>query len=237
LAAEQLLQVNGLEGGYGRKRVLFGVSMSARPGEVIGIVGHNGAGKTTLLKTIFGMLPVHGGTVVYEGDDICGQGCRKIVRRGVAFIPSEEFVFADLSVIDNLHLAAPPELAAGPWRERLDGIYELFPILRDRTGQLAGTLSGGQQRMLSLAMSIQREPRLLLLDEPSLGLAPALAERLFEHVRALADESGQAVLLVEQNLRRAFAICDRVYVMRAGQIVGEAAAEELRARDSYWDLF
>ncbi|HEY2717868.1 MAG TPA: ABC transporter ATP-binding protein [Solirubrobacterales bacterium] len=233
----ELLEIEGLEGGYGRKRVLYGVSMRAEPGEVVGIVGHNGAGKTTLLKTIFGMLPSHGGSVMYEGVDLCGQGCRKIVRRGVAFIPSEEFVFADLTVIDNLHLAAPPELGAKEWRERLEEIYELFPILSERNDQLAGTLSGGQQRMLSLAMAMQRDPRLLLLDEPSLGLAPALAERLFEHVRTLADQSGQAVLLVEQNLRRAFAICDRVYVMRAGQVIGESAAEELRARDSYWDLF
>jgi branched-chain amino acid transport system ATP-binding protein len=235
--APDLLEVDGLEGGYGRKRVLFGVSISAQPGEIVTIVGHNGAGKTTLLKTIFGMLPSHGGRVMYDGSDLCGQGCQAIVRRGVSFIPSEEFVFADLSVIDNLRLGAPPKISREEWNSRLEKVFALFPILPERLGQQAGTMSGGQQRMLSMAMALERDPSLLLLDEPSLGLAPALAEKLFENLREVADQSSQAVILVEQNLRRAFAISDRVYVMRAGRIIQEAKAEEFRERDSYWDLF
>jgi branched-chain amino acid transport system ATP-binding protein len=235
--AADLLAVEGLQGGYGRKRVLFDATLAANPGDVVAIVGHNGAGKTTLLKTIFGMLPSHGGRVLFDGVDVCGESCRRIVRRGISFIPSEQFVFADLSVIDNFRIAAPRELGRDGFRTRLERVYELFPVLTDRGGQRAGTLSGGQQRMLSTGMAMIREPRLLLLDEPSLGLAPALVEKLFESVRRLADEAGQAVVLVEQNLKRAFAISDRVYVMRAGRVIAEHRAEQLRGRDHYWDLF
>jgi branched-chain amino acid transport system ATP-binding protein len=232
-----LLSVERLDGGYGRKQVLFDATLRAGGGEVVAIVGHNGAGKTTLLNTVFGALPAHGGRVVYDGADVCGDGARRNVRRGMALIPAERFVFETLSVLDNLRLGAPADLDGAAWDARLESVHELFPVLGERHDAPAGTLSGGQQRMLSLGMALLRAPRLLLLDEPSLGLAPALCGRLFAAIRSLADERGQAIVLVEQNLPRAFAISDRVYVMRAGRIIMDAPAAELRGREHYWDLF
>jgi branched-chain amino acid transport system ATP-binding protein len=235
--APDLLHVDALEGGYGRKRVIYDATLRANPGEIVAIIGHNGAGKTTLLRTVFGMLDAHGGRVLYEGVDICGDACRRNVTRGISMIPAERFVFADLTVLENLKLGAPADVGRDAWRQRLEQVHALFPILAERAAAPGATLSGGQQRMLSLGMAMMREPRLLLLDEPSLGLAPALVAKLFEAVRRLADEQGQAVILVEQNLPRAFAIADRVYVMRAGRTVLEASAAELRKRESYWELF
>jgi branched-chain amino acid transport system ATP-binding protein len=235
--AADLITVEGLNGGYGNKRVVFDAAVHASPGEVVAVVGHNGAGKTTLLKTIFGMLPAQGGRVIYDGVDISGESCRRNVRRGMALIPAERHVFETLSVLDNLRLGAPASLAREEWHTRLARVYEIFPVLAERGAALAGTLSGGQRRMLSLGMAMMRLPRLLLLDEPSLGLAPALVTRLFETVRSLATELGQAILLVEQNLPQAFAISDRVYVMRGGRVVLDVPAAELRDRHHYWDLF
>ncbi|MEZ5218637.1 MAG: ABC transporter ATP-binding protein [Ilumatobacteraceae bacterium] len=231
-----LLDVRGLSCGYGRKQVVFGVDLSVRRGEIVSLFGHNGAGKTTVIKNVLGAYKPTAGVVTYDGQDITGTAARANVRRGMALIPSERFVFGDLTVYDNLLLGAA-NLDDEAQRDRLLGqVYELFPILEERSKQLAGTMSGGQQRMVSLRLALMTSPRLLLLDEPSLGLAPAIVQQIFSAVRALADE-GLSVLLLEQNVGQALRISDRAYVMRSGRMILEEDAETMKQRESYWDLF
>ena len=232
-----LLRIENLRAGYGRKGVVFDVSIHVGAGEVVTLLGHNGSGKTTTIKTVLGLFPAQGGRVYYEGRDVTGAGFRSNVHAGMAMIPSERFVFPDLSVIDNLLLGGANERDATRRKERLERVYELFPILRERREQVAGTMSGGQQRMLSLGLLLMAGPKLLMLDEPSLGLAPAIVQQIFDRVRELATDEGMAVLLLEQNVGQALRITDRVYVMRSGRIILEETAEQMRQRPSYWDLF
>lgn len=234
---EALLDVRGLQAGYGRKHVVFDVDMTVRRGEIVTVLGHNGAGKTTTLRTIFGMLPALGGSMTYASHDLTRSSCRRNVKLGMSFIPSERFVFGDLSVLDNLRLGAMHERDGEQREARRLRVYETFPILQERTAQLAGTMSGGQQRMLSLGLALMGGPRLLLLDEPSLGLAPALVIDIFDRIRRLADEEGLSVLLLEQNVGQALRIADRAYVMRSGRVILEETSEQMRKRDNYWDLF
>jgi branched-chain amino acid transport system ATP-binding protein len=234
---EDILVLSGLQAGYGRKHVVFDVDLHLRAGEIVTIIGHNGAGKTTTLKTIFGMLPALGGTVSYRGDDVTHSSCRRNVLRGMSYIPAERFVFSDLSVLDNLRLGAMHEKSSEARESRMNRVYAMFPLLQERATQRAGTMSGGQQRMLSLGLAMMSDPKLLLLDEPSLGLAPALVAEIFAGVRRLADEEGLTVLLLEQNVGQALRIVDRAYVMRAGRIILEETADQMRRRPDYWDLF
>lgn len=231
------LVLEGLQAGYGRKQVVFDVSLNVNDGEIVTILGHNGAGKTTTLKTVFGMLPAQGGRVVYHGSDITRATCRHNVRNGISLIPSERFVFADLTVLDNLRLGGLNYRSDEPAEERLDRVYEMFPILKERSTQLAGTMSGGQQRMLSLGVALMSGPRMLLLDEPSLGLAPSLVAHIFASIRSLATDHNLSVLLLEQNVGQALRISDRVYVMRSGRIILEETAEQMSQREQFWDLF
>jgi branched-chain amino acid transport system ATP-binding protein len=237
VAGTEVLAVDGLYAGYGRKQVVYDVSLHVAGGEVVTLLGHNGSGKTTTIKTILGLFPAQGGRVSYQGRDVTKAGFRSNVRAGMALIPSERFVFPDLTVIDNLLLGGANERDTAMRKERLDRVHELFPILAERAGQQAGTLSGGQQRMLSLGLLLMAGPKLLMLDEPSLGLAPAVVQQIFDRVRTLATEEGLAVLLLEQNVGQAIRITDRAYVMRSGRVILEETAEQMRARDSYWDLF
>lgn len=236
-AANPLLDVRGLRAGYGRKEVVFGVDLRVGVGEIVTILGHNGAGKTTTLKAIFGMLSPHGGQVLYRDKDVTKASCRHNVLEGMSLIPSERFVFPDLTVLDNLRLGGLHEKSPETCSERLERIYQMFPILSDRSKQRAGTMSGGEQRMLSLGVAIMANPRLLLLDEPSLGLAPSLVQVIFDAIRSLADNQDVSVLLLEQNVGQALRITDRVYVMRSGRIILEETAEQMRSRHQYWDLF
>jgi branched-chain amino acid transport system ATP-binding protein len=235
--ASALLEVAGLSAGYGPKQIVFGVGLTVGPGEIVGLLGHNGAGKTTTVKTVLGLLPALAGTVRFGGAEVTGASARANVRSGMGMIPSERFVFPDLSVRDNLRLGALNARRGADSGKRLALVRELFPLLAEREGQRAGQLSGGQQRMVSLGMALMAEPRLLMLDEPSLGLAPSVVRQIFDAVRALADTEGLAVLLLEQNVGQALRICDRVYVMRSGRMLLEEPAAEMRARESYWDLF
>lgn len=232
-----VLSLDNLSTGYGRKQVVFDVSMHVGEGEIVGVLGHNGSGKSTTIKTVLGVLPALGGRVTYLGQDVTRRGSRLNVRHGMALIPSERFVFQDLSVLDNLLLGAANDHDPSRRGARLELVYDLFPILRERSTQAAGTMSGGQQRMVSLGIALMAHPKLLMLDEPSLGLAPSVVQQIFDVVRRLADTEGLSVLLLEQNVGQALRIVDRVYVMRSGRVLLEETVEQMKARESYWDLF
>ena len=234
---EPALELEGVYAGYGRKTVVFDTNLHVMPGEIVGIFGHNGSGKSTTIRSILGTNPAQRGTIRYFGDDVTRRSARANVRAGMALIPSERFVFGDLTVRDNLLLGGANQKEASRREERLEEVYGLFPILREREGQLAGTMSGGQQRMVSLGLALMTGPRLLMLDEPSLGLAPTIVQQIFAEVRKLADTEGLSVVLLEQNVGAALRIVDRVYVMRSGRVILEETVEQMRQRESYWDLF
>jgi branched-chain amino acid transport system ATP-binding protein len=234
--ATPLLRVTGLCAGYGPKQVVHGIDLEVEAGEIVTLMGHNGAGKTTTIRTVLGSLPAKAGAVRLAGQDVTHAGVRHVVRAGVALIPSERFVFPDLTVHDNLQLGAANAPGSNT-AERLAEVQELFPILAERAKQQAGAMSGGQQRMVSLGIALMARPRLLLLDEPSLGLAPSVVETIFGRLRDLADRERLGILLLEQNVKQALLVADRCYVMRSGEIILEESAAALRMRHDYWDLF
>ena len=221
-----MLAVEELVTDYGAVRAVNSVSLSVSGGSVIAVLGANGAGKTSLLRTITGLVRPTSGKVTFEGDDITGMPVEDIVRRGVAHVPEGRGVIAELTVLENLRLG-------GLWRGReaapLGEIYELFPRLQERRGQPASTLSGGERQMLSIGRALMARPRALLLDEPSLGLAPRLVAQIMELVRRVADGLGLAVLLVEQNARSALSIADRGVVLNLGSVVADREATQLAA--------
>ncbi len=232
-----VLTVEGLVTGYARKQVTFEVSLRVEAGEIVALMGHNGAGKTTTLKAIAGLLPVWSGRILLDGAAIAHASSAVRVRRGLGLVPQERFVFADLTVAENLELGAFSVADAGVMAAQRDKVFTLLPVLAERRRQLAGTLSGGEQRMLGLGMALIRQPRLLLLDEPSLGLAPLLVERIMDTVLEITRRENLTVLLVEQNVRHALAIAGRVYVMRTGRLILEETGAAMAARGQWWDLF
>lgn len=236
-SATPLLQAIDVSAAYFRKQVLFDVSIDVGPGEIVAVLGHNGAGKTTLLKTLSGFVPLVGGQVRFSGQDRTNEAYWRKVRDGVTFTPAEAPVFRPLSVHDNLELGGFTVADAKLRASRMQAVYDLFPILGEREKQLAGTLSGGQQRMLSLGMAIMTAPKLMLLDEPSLGLAPAVVQSIFTQIHRFAKEDGLSVLLVEQNVKAALRIADRAYFMRAGSVILEEDSATALARGHWWDLF
>jgi branched-chain amino acid transport system ATP-binding protein len=236
-ARANVVRASGLCAGYGRKQVVFDVDLKLDEGEIVAIVGHNGAGKTTTLATIFGMIPAFGGTIEYLGQDVSHAKPRQNVQRGMSLIPAERFVFPDLTVRENLLLGAVHEKSSDVRNKRLERVKKLFPILDERSEQKAGTMSGGQQRMVSLGLALMSGPKLLMLDEPSLGLAPAVVIELFNAIRRIATEEGLSVLLLEQNIGQTLRIADRFYVMRSGRMILEETAAQMAARKDYWDLF
>jgi branched-chain amino acid transport system ATP-binding protein len=237
LATDTLLRVTGLTAGYGPKQVLHGVDLEVAAGEIIALMGHNGAGKTTTIRAVLGSVRARSGIIEVAGRDVTKESVRRVVGAGVAMIPSERFVFPDMTIHDNLLLGGANAPRGSHSSERLKVVEELFPILAERSRQPAGQLSGGQQRMVSLGIALMARPRLLLLDEPSLGLAPSVVETIFARLRELADREALGVLLLEQNVKQALQIADRAYVMRAGKMILEDTAERLRLRPDYWDLF
>ncbi len=232
-----LLEVRDLVTGYGRKQVTFDVSLRVDLGEIVALMGHNGAGKTTTLKAIAGLLSAWSGQIVLDGEPIGHISSAVRVRRGLSLVPQERFVFADLTVAENLELGGFSVVDSKAVARQRDKVFALLPILAERRKQLAGTLSGGEQRMLSLGMALMRQPRLLLLDEPSLGLAPLLVERIMQTVQEITRRDNLTVLLVEQNVRHALAIAGRVYVMRTGRVFLEETGAAMAARGQWWDLF
>jgi branched-chain amino acid transport system ATP-binding protein len=224
-----MLKIRNLESGYGKLRVLKGISLHVSPGEIVIIIGANGAGKTTLLKTVSGILKARAGTVHFRDRSIGSAGMEEIVGRGCVLVPEGRQLFSTLSIKDNLTLGAYLIARTGKRREvkqRLDEIYELFPVLHERQDQLAGTLSGGEQQMVAIGRALMTGPRLIMMDEPSMGLAPLIVEKIFATIAAL-PKLGKTVLLVEQNARASLDIADRGYVLETGQIVLSGTSQEL----------
>lgn len=224
-----MLTLTSVEASYGPVKALRGVSLHVDRGEIVTLIGANGAGKSTTLHTISGLLHAGAGTILFDGQDITRAGPMQIVRAGLCQVPEGRQVFASLTVADNLLLGAWTRWTRGERREVLRDMqeqFERFPILGERRRQPAGSLSGGEQQMLALARGLMARPRLLMLDEPSLGLAPIIASRFFAEVSKLRDE-GLTVLLVEQNARAALKIADRGYVLETGRIVLEGSAQDL----------
>jgi branched-chain amino acid transport system ATP-binding protein len=229
--ANALLAVSGLEAGYGPVEVLHGLDFHVNDGEIVVVLGANGAGKTTTLRAISGMITTRG-SITLEGDEIRGKAGAEIVRRGVAHVPQGRGTFPELSVTDNLLAGAYIRKDASAVREDIDRWFTLFPRLKERESQLAGSLSGGEQQMLAVARALMSRPRVLLLDEPSLGLAPLIIEDLFRTFQNLNQEDGTTMLIVEQNAQLALAVGNRAYVLEAGEIVLSGTAEELRTDES-----
>ena len=236
--AKVLLEVEGIESGYGKKTVLQGVALRVDEGEVVTMLGHNGAGKSTTLKTILGLLPARAGQVRFAGQPWANGNPVENVRRGMALVPQGRGVFPDLTVIENLMLGAYTQRDAQSNATRLREVIELFPMLDERRAQRAGTLSGGQQQMVAVGMALMPRPRLMMMDEPSIGLAPVLVQRVLETARQINRRFGTAIILVEQNIKTALGVADRAYVMKSGRVVLEKpAAELLAAQDSWWELY
>jgi len=232
------LVATGVRAGYGRAPVLCDVDLCVAPGEVVAVLGHNGAGKSTLLKALFGLLPLSAGRIALDGTDVSAASTHVRVRRGLAYSPQHDFVFRGLSVGENLRLARFAVDDDAVVESRRAEVFELFPVLAERIGQGAGTLSGGQQRMLSIGIALLTDPTLILLDEPSLGIAPKLLHEVMTALRSLVDRRGIGIVLVEQNVRAAAVIADRVAVLRRGTVIHDGAGgEELLGRDELWELF
>ena len=224
-----MLNIRNLEAGYGKIRVLKHISMHVKPGEIVTIIGANGAGKTTLLKSISGLVRASGGQVSFNKMEITTMAPEKIVLNGCSMVPEGRQVFATMSVRENLLLGAYVRYRRGEQDEvadELKGVYELFPVLEERVAQLAGTLSGGEQQMLAIGRALMARPRLIMMDEPSVGLAPLIVKGIFEIIKKLR-EAGNTVLLVEQNARAALGIADRGYVLETGRIILEGPSDEL----------
>ena len=224
--AETLLKVSTLKVGYGGIQAVKGVDFEVREGELVSLIGSNGAGKTTTMKAITGTLPINGGDIEYMGRSIRGQGPWDLVKQGLAMVPEGRGVFTRMTIIENLQMGAyirndKPEIAAD-----MDKVFTIFPRLKERKDQLAGTMSGGEQQMLAMGRALMSRPRVLLLDEPSMGLSPIMVDKIFEVIKDVSAQ-GVTILLVEQNASRALGIANRDYVMESGLITMSGDAKEM----------
>ena len=225
-----MLQLTDINAGYGGFQALFGVSLEVAAGEAVAVIGPNGAGKTTLLRVISGLLPPTSGRMLVEGRDFVAMPPHRIVEAGIAHVPESRRLFPRLSVQENLRMGAFIATARPRFSERLEYVYGLFPRLRERSNQLAGTLSGGEQQMCAIARALMSGPKLILLDEPSMGLAPVVVAQVFDLVRRIRSE-GYTVLIVEQNVRQVLKVVDRAYLLEVGRVKAQGAAAELAASE------
>lgn len=223
-----ILKIEDLSVSYGNIKALKGISLEIEEGEVVSLIGANGAGKTTTLQTISGLLPIGDGDIFFEDKSIKKEKSYKITRMGIAQVPEGRRVFKGLSVEDNLKMGAISlKVSSEDLKMELDNIYKLFPVLQERKKQKAGTLSGGEQQMLAMGRALVTNPKVLLLDEPSMGLSPLFVDKIFDTIRIL-KEQGRTILLVEQNANLALDIADRAYVLETGNIVKEGKASDLK---------
>jgi branched-chain amino acid transport system ATP-binding protein len=223
-----LLKVDDLVAGYGKKQILNGVSLEVAPGEIVALIGHNGAGKSTLLKAVFGLLRVWGGKVCYDGTELKKQTPRELLRTGMAYVPQGNRVFTDLTVQENMEMGGVTLPRKELLKAGIERALTLFPVLRERLKQRAGTLSGGEKQMLALANALIVSPRMLLLDEPSLGLAPAMVTEALGRIQQISRDSKVSVLIVEQKVREVLKVAKRVCVLRMGRVSFAGPSEELK---------
>jgi branched-chain amino acid transport system ATP-binding protein len=230
-----MLQLSGLAAGYGAKTVISSVSFALDPGQILAFLGHNGAGKTTTLKTVMGLLPARAGEVRFGGQRIERLDVARRIAMGLRLLPEGRGIFPDLSVAENVDVVAARNVGSKATFSIAD-VYRLFPVLEERRSTRAGSLSGGQQQMLALGLAILGTPRCLLLDEPSIGLAPNLVERLFQQVYDVCKSHAMTAILVEQNVAAAMRIADRVIIMNNGQIVFDGLPQQAR-ESNFWHYF
>ena len=221
-----LLEVNNLEVNYGLIKAVKGVSFEVNEGEIVALIGANGAGKTTIMHALNGLLPKAAGTVTFGTDDITSIKAHKLVGMGMAQVPEGRRIFGELTVYDNLKMGYYSKKDKAEFEKRLEEMYEHFPILKERSSQIAGTLSGGEQQMLTMSRALMSSPKLLLLDEPSMGLSPLYVNTIFDMIKRV-NSLGTTVLLVEQNAKKALSIANRAYVLEIGKIVKTGTGEEL----------
>jgi branched-chain amino acid transport system ATP-binding protein len=231
-----LLEVHDLHAGYGKLEILKGVSLTIEPGQVVSIIGPNGAGKSTVFKTLFGLLPARQGRVLLDGEDITNRPPAELLRRGMAYVPQGRNVFPLMTVEENLLLGAYTRPRSAELDGEVERVYETFPVLRESRRKRASDLSGGQQQMLEMARALLLKPRLILLDEPTLGLAPLVFREIFRIVESLRG-LGQTILMVEQNAAKALEISDYAYVLELGQNRYEGSGEAIRADDRVRRLY
>ena len=222
-----LLEIEDMHSYYGHIHALQGISLAVEEGEVVTLIGSNGAGKTTTLRSIHGILPPREGRIVFDGEEIQGTPAHELIGKGIAQSPEGRKIFRRMTVLENLEMGAYHRSDHHEVQQDMDRVFDLFPRLKERTKQEAGTMSGGEQQMLAIGRALMSRPRLLLLDEPSMGLAPVLVERIFDTIREI-NEQGTTILLVEQNANVALEIATRGYVLETGKIVNSASAGMLR---------
>ena len=223
----KILEISDLETGYGKKQVLFGLSLDVKAGEIVALIGPNGSGKSTVLKTVCGLIQPWRGEVSFEDDIINGSDPAENVARGITFCPQGNLVFHDMTVMENLEIGGFP-LKRNDAKERIAEVLEIFPVLKDRLKQDAGKLSGGEQQMVALARALVPKPKLLMLDEPSLGLSPKLIGVVFDKIIEINKKNGVTFLIVEQKVREVLEICERVYSIKLGKNAFKGKPEELK---------
>src|SRR5580704_16881414 len=226
-----MLELRSVDAGYGSFQALFGVSLDVEAGVAVGVVGHNGAGKTTLMRVISGLIRPRGGAISMQGVDILKIPAHRIVSLGIAHVPENRRLFPRLSVEDNLKMGAFMPEARARYDERLAFVFDLFPRMKERRHQLAGTLSGGEQQMCAIGRALMSDPKLLLLDEPSAGLAPVVVQQVFELVKRIRA-GGLTVLIVEQNVQQVLRVVDRAYLLEAGTIRASGKSSDMLANDT-----
>jgi len=231
-----MLTLSNVEAGYGAFQALFDCSLEVNAGEAVAVIGPNGAGKTTLMRVISGLIPARAGRMDMEGQDLVSTAPHRIVQLGIAHVPENRRLFPRMTVEDNLRMGAFVPSARAAFSRRLQFVYDLFPRMKERRNQLAGTLSGGEQQMCAIGRALMCEPKLLLLDEPSAGLAPVIVQRIFELVRIIREQ-GLTVLIVEQNVQQVLHVVDRAYVLEAGSIRMSGPAAELASNDEIRRLY
>jgi len=224
-----MLEIRDVRAGYGSFEVLHGVSLEVGEREIVTLLGHNGAGKSTLLRSIAGQIPTTGGEVYFKGEPLARRAPGAAAKTGVRYVPQEANVFPNISLLDNLKIGAYTLTDASLLDERLENVYALFPVLRERQKAMARVLSGGQRQMLAISMALMTAPQVLLLDEPSSGLSPVNTQRVFDTIARMRDEFGMSVLLVEQNVNEGLRVGARAYVMQEGRLVFNAATSDREA--------
>ena len=234
--AEMILEIKNVKVRYSGMPVLHGLSLEINSGETVCVVGSNGAGKSTLLRAIMGSQKAFEGQIIFKGQEVQKLRTEEIVQRGIVYVPEEKMLFGPLSVEENLNLGSYILKEPSRIQNNLDFVYRLFPRLKERSSQPASTLSGGEQQMVAIGRGLMSNPKILMLDEPSLGLAPLLVDEVFDTIRKLKKE-GMTILLVEQNVREALELADRGYVLQTGRIVGQGSGRELLDSDMFRKAF